>query len=335
MKKRYLVVLILAALFVYSLTWTKTSHGRMDYLAAVSLKLLTFKAPVPLNNEEKIELPINLIFTMGRLAGVEDMASIENVQIPVGDTSILGRIYRPLRDSTSLPVIVYYHGGGFVLGDVDIFDQLTRALAKKTNAVVVSIDYRLAPKYPFPVPVNDAYAAFEWVANHNEIVKGNIQRIFVGGDSAGGTLAAVVAQRTLAEQGPLLSGQVLFYPGADLSDQNNWPSASLFNNGFGLDQGAMDAFRAAYLPAGIDRTNPYVSPIFAENFDGLAPAILLTAGFDPLRDSGIGYAKKMTDNGVDVDAVHFPETIHGFMSVAIFGEFNEALDRVAKFVASH
>ncbi len=307
----------------------------MDYLAAVSLKLLTFNAPVPLNNEEKIELPINLIFTMGRLAGVEDMASIEDVQIPEGDTSILGRIYPPLSDSSSLPVIVYYHGGGFVLGDVDIFDQLTRALAKKTNAVVVSIDYRLAPKYPFPVPVNDAYAAFEWVANHNEIVKGNMQRIFVGGDSAGGTLAAVVAQRTLAEQGPVLSGQVLFYPGADLSDQNNWPSASLFNNGFGLDQGAMDAFRSAYLPADIDRTNSYVSPIFAENFDGLAPAILLTAGFDPLRDSGIGYAKKMTDNGVDVDAVHFPETIHGFMSVAIFDEFNEALDRVAKFVAAH
>lgn len=334
MKKRYVIVLLLIAFFAYSYTWTNTEYGKLDYKAAFSLKLLTFTAPIPVAPDLSIEMPINLLFTMGRLKGIEEMASIQDVSIPVQDTDIRARIYRPSSDE-QLPILVYYHGGGFVLGDIDIFDQLARGLAAKVNAIVVSVEYRLAPVNPYPTPVNDAYDALLWVVQNHDLVKGNVNKLFVAGDSAGGNLAAVVSMRAKDENGPDISGQILFYPAVDLSRENNWASMENFSYGYGLDKPATDMFLSSYLPDNIDKKQPLVSPLFYDAMQGLPPTLIATAGFDPLRDSGMAYVDALINSGVEVTHKHFPTMLHGFMSVALFDEYDQGLEDAATFVAAH
>lgn len=340
MKKRHLVaglaVITLTGVAGLTYRWTFTPYGRLDWRAAFSLKLLTFDytfKPDP-DSDLELTLPINLFYPMSMVLPAEAVRKLEDVGIPAGERSIPARVYWPetaASDDTRLPVIVYYHGGGFVTGSVEIFDALTRALSNATSSIVVSVDYRLAPVHPYPAAVDDAYAALEWVAENAAKLEADPEALFVGGDSAGGNLAAAVSLRARDAGGPAISGQLLYYPGTDNSS-HVYESARNFSDGYGLSSEGRSAFRRAYAGHVEDERAPYLSPLYAKSHAGLPPALVVTAGFDPLTDSARAYVARLCDAGVRVTHLHYPEMVHGFMSIRFFPQRRAALTRTARFL---
>ncbi len=217
------------------------------------------------------------------------------------------------------------------MGSVDIFDPLARSLAQASGAIVISVDYRLAPAHPYPAAVNDAYAALQWASREATRLGGDPQKLVVAGDSAGGNLAAVVALKARNERGPAPAAQILYYPGTDLTDKT-WPSAEKFGEDYGLPRESMRGFREAYLGHVDDRSDPYVSPLYADSLSGLPPALVVTAGFDPLTSSAQAYVRRLQRANVAVTHRHYPEMIHGFMSVALFPQQQQALKATDAFL---
>lgn len=227
------------------------------------------------------------------------------------------RRYRPLHVAAgNLPTLIYYHGGGFVIGTLETHDSTCRRLANKSRCQVISIDYRLSPEHPFPAPIDDGIAAFRHVRDHAAAMGADPARLAVGGDSAGGAMAAVVCQamRDAKEAGPAF--QMLIYPATDSSKESG--SRKSFADGYFLTKGLMDWFWKAYVPAGTDLADLRLSPLLAKDFTGLPPAFVLTAGYDPLRDEGRAYADRLIDAGVKTTYVNYPGTIHGFFSLTRF-----------------
>ena len=245
------------------------------------------------------------------------------------------RRYRPLGASAGpLPTLVYYHGGGFVIGNIETHDSTCRRLANKSRCQVISIDYRLAPEHPFPAPVKDAVAAFRYVRENAAALDADASRLAVGGDSAGGALAAVVCQtlRDAGEAGPAF--QMLIYPATDYSKQS--ASRAAFAEGYFLTRELMLWFNKAYMPADADTRDLRLSPLLAPDFKGLPPAFVLTAGYDPLRDEGRAYADRLIDAGVKTTYVNYPGTIHGFFTLTRFlRQGLKANDEAAAVMAAH
>jgi acetyl esterase/lipase len=236
-------------------------------------------------------------------------------------TDIPVRIYWPAGDTADedLPVVVFYHGGGFALGDLETHDPVARSHAVGAEAIVVSVDYRLAPEHPFPAGVNDCWAALRWVAENAAELGGDPDRIAVAGDSAGGNLAAVMAHLARDSGGPELKFQLLWYPvvTADLS----LPSYTENANAPILDRDVIDAFLTWYVP-GVDITDPTalpatMAPANASDFSGLAPAYIGTAEHDPLRDEGSHYAELLNAAGVPAELSNEPTLVHGYVSFAL------------------
>jgi len=228
------------------------------------------------------------------------------VEIPV-------RIYSPVANPDGAPALVYYHGGGWVIGDLDSHDDVCRSLAVGAECVVVSVDYRLAPESRFPAAVDDAIAAYGWVREHAAELGVDRARIAVGGDSAGGNLAAVVAQSEKREANPPCF-QLLIYPVTDLRCESS--SYEAFADGFFLTRAAMHWFRDLYLSVESERLDVRASPLLADDLTGLAPLFLATAGFDPLRDEGRAYAQRVADAGGEVAYRCYKGAIHGCLSLA-------------------
>lgn len=227
------------------------------------------------------------------------------------------RRYQPMNvNAGTLPTLIYYHGGGFVIGTIETHDSTCRRLANKSRCQVISIDYRLSPEHPFPAPIDDGIAAFRYVRDNAAAMGADPKRLAVGGDSAGGAVAAVVCQamRDAKEQGPAF--QMLIYPATDSSKESG--SRKSFAEGYFLTKGLMDWFWKAYVPAGTDLADLRLSPLLAKDFTGLPPAFVLTAGYDPLRDEGRAYADRLIDAGVKTTYVNYPGTIHGFFSLTRF-----------------
>ncbi len=245
------------------------------------------------------------------VGSVEDRA----VPGPAGDIPV--RVYRPDVDGPA-PVLVFLHGGGWVIGNLDSHDVPCRALCRDAEAVVVSVDYRLAPEHPFPAALDDAWAALTWVAAHPDDVGGDASRIAVGGDSAGGNLAALLALRARDEGGPSLVHQMLVYPVTDLASES--PSYVENGDGYFLTAETMRWFIGHYLGADRehgDPSDPRISPLRADDLSGLPPAQVLTAEFDPLRDEGDAYASRLAEAGVAVDHVTHPGLVHGFIGMGM------------------
>ena len=245
------------------------------------------------------------------LAGIpEAVASVEERHIPgpAGDIPI--RIYTP-QGQGPFPALIYYHGGGWVIGNLDVVDVPCRQLANRTGCVVISVDYRLAPEHPFPAPAEDAYAAVEWVAANGDEIDVDSSKIAVSGDSAGGNLAAVVCLMAKDKGGPKISYQILFYP----VTEHSYETKSYQENadGYFLTKDSMVWFWNHYLQQEEDGKNPYASPLLAEDVSGLPPALVVTAEYDPLRDEGEAYAKKLLDAGVGVTLKRYEGLIHGFI----------------------
>ena len=227
------------------------------------------------------------------------------------------RRYLPLGvEAGSLPTLIYYHGGGFVIGTIETHDSTCRRLTNRSRCQVVSIDYRLSPEHPFPAPIDDGIAAFRHIRDNAAAFGADAARLAVGGDSAGGTIAAVVCQamRDAQEAGPAF--QMLIYPSTDSSRDTG--SRRAFAEGYFLTKNLMDWFWDAYVPAGTDLTDLRLSPLLAKDFTGLPPAFVLTAGFDRLRDEGRAYADRLIDAGVKTTYVNYPGTIHGFFTLTRF-----------------
>jgi acetyl esterase len=246
------------------------------------------------------------------------------------------RRYRPQTAAAEpLPTLIYYHGGGFVIGNIETHDSTCRRLANKSRCQVISIDYRLSPEHPFPAPTEDGVAAFRHIRDNAASCGADAARIAVGGDSAGGAIAAVVCQavRDAGDaQGPAF--QMLIYPATDSSKQS--ASRVAFAEGYFLTKELMDWFWKAYVPAGTDLSDLRLSPLLARDFKGLPPAFVLTAGYDPLRDEGRAYADRLIDAGVKTTYVNYPGTIHGFFSLTRFlSQGIKANDEAAAVLGAH
>ncbi|MFZ2015604.1 MAG: alpha/beta hydrolase [Nocardioides sp.] len=239
--------------------------------------------------------------------------------LPVGERR--GRLFVPTRAPVTGPLLVYFHGGGWVYGDLDSHDPTCRFLAERSGVRVLSVDYRLAPEDPFPAAYDDAVAAYRWVVEHVADFGGDPTRLAVGGDSAGGNLAALVALAA-AREGLPLAFQLLVYPGTDAS--RRYESKRLFGRDLYLTEDFMDQVMDWYVPDRADRADPRVSPLLDEIPPGLAPAYVATAGFDPLRDEGEAYARKLADAGVEVELRRFADQIHGFLSMVGVGRSAKA-----------
>ncbi len=234
--------------------------------------------------------------------------SVENHTIPGPGGALAIRLYRP-SDVPNLPVLVWFHGGGWVLGNLDNGDFPCRQLANDAHCVVVSVDYRLAPEDRFPAAIDDCLAATQWVALAAQELGVDAERIAVAGDSAGGNLAACVAYRARTE-GPKLVYQLLIYPVTDADFAR--PSYVAYSTGYRLTLDDMQWFWDCYTPELVDRCDPGVAPVHAADLAGLPPAHVITAEFDPLRDEGEAYAAALQAAGVPTEAIRYDGLIHGF-----------------------
>jgi acetyl esterase len=257
-----------------------------------------------------------------------EVAELRPLEIPGPAGAIPARLYAPPPAGDPPPLIVSYHGGGFVVGDLDTNDQTCRFLAREAAAAVLSVHYRRAPEHPFPAAVDDALAAFRFAAAEAGSLGADPARVAVAGDSAGGTLAAVVAQLTAREEEPAPAFQALIYPVTDLSEKRE--SYRLFAKGFFLTERQMDWYRVHYLPDEEAALDPRASPILAEELSGLAPAYVVSAGFDPLRDEAEDYARRLAAAGVPVALRRHADFVHGFVNaVGIGGRSREAMLELA------
>lgn len=254
-----------------------------------------------------------------------------DLTIPGPKRDIPLRLYSPQAPGPH-PVLVYFHGGGFVLGTLDMYDSLCATLAREASCAVISVDYALAPEHPFPEPVEEAYAATSWIQTNGGELGLDPSRVAVGGDSAGGNLAAVVCLLNRDRGGPDLCGQLLIYPATDLSGQP-FPSKKEYLHGYFLEREDLIWFQRNYLPNLEDARNPLASPLLAENLAGLPPAMVMTAEFDPLRDEGEAYAGRLRETGTPVHSRRYEGMIHGFVSMGdVFPEAREALKEIGRWL---
>jgi acetyl esterase len=223
------------------------------------------------------------------------------------------RAYRPSgsRVEEVLPALVYFHGGGWTIGDLDTHDVVCRQLANGARCAVFSVDYRMGPESPFPAAVDDCLAATQWVAAEAGALRVDAARIAVGGDSAGGNLATVVALLARDKGAPRLCFQLLVYPATD--QRMEFPSIERNGEGYLLTKQAMQYFRSQYLPRREDWNDWRASPLLAQSLAGLPPALVITAGFDPLVDEGKAYAERLAREGVQVAQREYPDMVHGFL----------------------
>ena len=258
-------------------------------------------------------------------ATAEEVREVVEQTIPGPGGELRVRIYTPVLATEGAPqaCLVWYHGGGWVIGDLDTTDGVCRALCGRSAATVISVDYRLAPEHPYPAALDDAEAAFDWVRDHADDLYIAPDRMAVGGDSAGGNLAALVAQSRRGQ----VAFQLLIYPATDLA--GSYPSHEENAEGYLLTRDHMVWFTGHYL-GDHDPADPRVSPMLAEDLSGLAPAFVLTAEFDPLRDEGEAYAARLADAGVEVATRRYDGMIHAFFQLnGVIDRADEALDEAA------
>jgi acetyl esterase len=262
----------------------------------------------------------------------EEVAAVEDRTLPLNGESIPVRIYRPSADSKVRPVLVWFHGGGWVIGNLDSADFACRMLTNASGCVVVSVDYRLAPEHKFPAAADDCFAATQWVVEHADELGVDASKVAVGGDSAGGNLAAVVAQLAKEAGGPAISYQALVYPVTNF----NFATASYKDNaeGYLLTKASMEWFWGHYLGNEGDGQHVKASPLLCADLTGLPPAIVITAEYDPLRDEGEAYADALRKAGVAVESKRYEGQVHGFFANPAIDDGSAAARQVGAALAN-
>ncbi len=269
---------------------------------------------IPPIGEQTVEMAragyLALAETLGR--GPDTDTEDSAVPAPTGDIPV--RVYRPRGADDGLPILLYCHGGGWVIGNLDTHDHACRELCVGAGCLVVSVDYRLAPEAKFPAAVHDSWAALQWVAANAEDLGGDPARIAVGGDSAGGNLAAVMSLLARDNGGPQLVFQLLVYPAVDMDFSR--PSIEENADGYVLTRDHMTWFRGHYLRSDADRADFRASPLLAPDHGGLPPALVITAEFDPLRDEGRAYAEALRAAGVPAALSNYEGQVHVFLQLS-------------------
>jgi len=293
--------------------------------------LETQRAGTPYYKVSPQEARAMRMVTQWQSAHKPKLASIEDHKITVRDgEQITVRLYTPVRGKT-LPVIVYYHGGGWVYGNLESVDAGCQLLADQAQAIVVSVDYRLAPEYPFPIPLHDAYDSLVWVHDHIEALGGDASRLSVAGDSAGGNLATVVAYLATALEGPSLHAQTLIYPVTNVDFST--VSYLAYGEDYGLDTQAMQWFSHHYTEEA-NFTNPLVSPLQLEEVRNMPKTFIIAAEADVLFDEGLSYAQKLKAAGVVVEHITMSGLIHSYFSKMNYFEDAtiETVTKIAQFL---
>ncbi len=257
---------------------------------------------------------IKMLKSLGGL--FEKVAEVRHISIPSEARHIPARLYLPGLEK-GYPLFMYFHGGGFVTGDLDTADNITRYLCHHTECAVLSVDYRMGPEDPFPAAVDDCLAATRWAVEHAADLCADPERVLVGGDSSGGTLAAVLAQLSRSG-GPRLLGQVLFYPPSDSSSFDTVSYREYGDPFYFLSKRNMEWFLDQYAPTQADRLDPRCSPLLEKDLSGLPPALVITAEYDVLRDEGEAYARRMQEAGVPATLMRCNGMMHGFVSMMGF-----------------
>ncbi|UJW34596.1 alpha/beta hydrolase [Saccharothrix sp. AJ9571] len=330
----------------------QAAAAQLLYALPTPVKRLIAGAPIRLDGQE-LALDAQLLLRLQQLTGAElaghsversradldvsrhlvsgkpiEPVHTRELTIPAPTGGIEATLYTPEGLPEPSGLLVFFHGGGWVVGTRNSHDNTARFLAKHAGVRVLSVDYRLAPEHPFPAAAEDALAAFDYAHAKAGELGADPARIAVGGDSAGGNLAAVTALVTTRRGGPAPAFQLLFYPAVDLSTRRR--SREIFGDGFFLTDAQMTWFADHYAPEGVDRTDIRMSPLLAEDLSGLPPAYLATAGFDPLRDEGEAYAKKLEEAGVPVALNRQEDLIHGYVNFLGIGRrFREATAEAA------
>lgn len=308
---------------------------RLNPQARTVLEMMDLEGGPPMESLDPAQFRANRKAAMAALRGPapEPLARVEDLTIPGPGGDLHIRAYASATGGLR-PALMYFHGGGFLLGDLDSHDGVCRALAKDSGAVIIAVDYRLAPEHPFPAGVDDAYAATRWVAANAERLGIDPRNISVSGDSAGGNFATVVAIRCRDAGGPALAAQVLIYPVVDMSSFETG-SHREFGEGYLLTRSGMQYCTRYYLASPDLVRDPEVSPLLAPNLSGLPPALVITAEFDPLRDEGEAYARRLEQAGVPVTAHRYDGMIHGFVSMhAMIPDGRKAIQEAADAIAT-
>jgi acetyl esterase/lipase len=279
------------------------------------LDFIASRGVPPLHELEPAQARINMlkaraVYTQGTV----ELPRVEERSLPGPAGPLALRLYAAAT-GRALPLLVYFHGGGWVIGNLDSHDDVCRRLAQASGCLVASLDYRLAPEHRFPAAVDDAWAALQWIAAHAAELGGDPARIAVGGDSAGGNLAAVMALRAAERGGPALAFQLLVYPVLDCDFAR--PSYLAHGEGYVLTRKGMEWFWNHYLPDAAARRDPDASPLHAASLAGQPPALLLLAGLDVLADEGEAYAERLRAAGVPVTVKRYADAIHGFLGMTV------------------
>ncbi len=300
---------------------TVISNSDYEYAAELHPLAKAYLQKVEQRNYDSVKIPAmrkGLKSFGKRLFGsAKEGAIIKDDTIRTSEANIPIRIYRSetINADKPLPVVVYYHGGAWCFGGLNMVDYFGTSLTELTDVIMVSVDYRLAPEHPYPAGLNDSYAALTWVAQNIEALGGDADKIIVSGGSAGGNLATVVALKARDENGPKINGQILFYPATNLHNLDSY-SYNTYGHNFGLQIELMEKAIKAYVPDLEDRKANYVSPLMTENLADLPQTLIITAGFDPLRDEGEAYAKRLQEAGVLVKLSRYDSMVHGFVTFA-------------------
>lgn len=286
---------------------------KLNWKLRLFLRMMKWQLKVPMHQMDPLELsqmrtnPNAQRFLQGKLIP----AQTRDQTIPSRGGPLPVRLYLP-RSPGKRPLILFFHGGGWMIGDLDGHDNICRRLCRDSDALVISVAYRLAPAHKFPAAVEDAYDALLWAAENAAELGADPGCLFVAGDSAGGNLAAVAALMARDLSGPAITGQILIYPSVDSS--RLYPSKERQADGPVISMADMLFFVDHYQRQESDRQLPYLSPMNAESHAGLPPALIITAGYDPLRDEGAAYGDRLMESGVQVTHVDYPDMVHGFLS---------------------
>lgn len=335
MKKKWImwipaaVVLIVA---IYGFVFATTNYGKLDTIFGVMSKIEDYINPISVKGKSIYEIRAALhksttIWSSNPIP----FSNIKNMDIYTASNKVPVRIYTP-GNGNELPIIIYSHGGSWISGNIDDYDNVCRKLSKNSNAVVISVNYRLAPEHPYPAGLNDVYNVLQWVYRNASSINGDSSRICVAGDSAGANISAVVSQMARDKGGPHIISQVLIYPSTNIY-QLNTKSWSDFGMQYNLKRENANKFISLYTPKLEERKSEYASPLLAKNFKNLPNTLIITAEFDPLRDEGEAYGYKLMKAGVNVISSRYSGVTHGFISMdRITSKADEALTEISTYI---